>query len=351
MREFAKISPQVFWCSKSGRDIRALGVEALAVALYLLTSPGSNMIGLYYLPLVLASHEVGLAPDKTLEMLKALQGIGFCSYDESTEMVWVHDMVSSQVGAPRDGDKRLKGVQNQYEAAPQSFLLSEFYDKYRAMYSLPVRRGSNGASPSDAPSKGLGSKEKKKEKEKELMPVAGPLVCTLPLIRPTRWAAALAEVNDHYRKEHPRAAVRLDAEKGTGKKVVERFIAGFTPQDVCKGIDGNHLSPYHRGENDSKTKYHSLELIVRSDDKLQGFIELAEQHHAASEVAETPSIPSDVQGLFVAAGVGQLSSEQEAVLLARAPPPDALEVAIKEAMQDDEASFDGVMQRLEVACH
>lgn len=59
MRDFTKLSPK-FWISKSQKKIRDAGPEAMIVALYLLSSPHSNMLGFYYLPLPLIAYETGL---------------------------------------------------------------------------------------------------------------------------------------------------------------------------------------------------------------------------------------------------------------------------------------------------
>lgn len=51
MRDYAKISPK-FWIGETGREMRELGLPARALAFYLMTSPHSNMLGIYYLPIV-----------------------------------------------------------------------------------------------------------------------------------------------------------------------------------------------------------------------------------------------------------------------------------------------------------
>jgi hypothetical protein len=50
MRDYAKVAP-TFWNGETGKKIRELGRDAQVVALYLITCPSSNWIGLYYLPL------------------------------------------------------------------------------------------------------------------------------------------------------------------------------------------------------------------------------------------------------------------------------------------------------------
>jgi len=59
MRDYGKIAPS-FWIGKTGKAIKAGGQEAVVVAMYLMSSPHSNMIGLYYLPMMYLAHETGL---------------------------------------------------------------------------------------------------------------------------------------------------------------------------------------------------------------------------------------------------------------------------------------------------
>ena len=55
MRNYATISPQ-FWLGDTGRKLRKSGPESMVVALYMMTSPHSNMLGLYYLPVLYAAN-------------------------------------------------------------------------------------------------------------------------------------------------------------------------------------------------------------------------------------------------------------------------------------------------------
>ncbi len=49
MRDYGKVSPH-FWTGTTGKKLRQTH-EGLIVAMYLMTSPHANMLGLYYMPL------------------------------------------------------------------------------------------------------------------------------------------------------------------------------------------------------------------------------------------------------------------------------------------------------------
>ena len=59
MREYAKLAPTL-WTGETGKALRKKGPEALIVAVYLMSSPHSNMLGLYYQPVMYMAHETGL---------------------------------------------------------------------------------------------------------------------------------------------------------------------------------------------------------------------------------------------------------------------------------------------------
>ena len=112
MRNYATISPQ-FWLGDTGRKLRKSGPECMVVALYMMTSPHSNMLGLYYLPVLYIAHETGLDPEGASKGLQMACEAGFCSYDHDSEVVWVHEMAAWQVGESlKPGDNRCAGVRN-----------------------------------------------------------------------------------------------------------------------------------------------------------------------------------------------------------------------------------------------
>ena len=115
--------------------------QVQVLALYLLSAPGSNMIGLYYLPIPVILHESGLSAEATRRGLDALHEIKFAEYDATSEHVWVYDMARWQVlghrkiASPRD--KRVKGVRQQLQRlAKNPFTDPPFYERYSAALQL-----------------------------------------------------------------------------------------------------------------------------------------------------------------------------------------------------------------------
>lgn len=169
MRDYAKIGPKA-WQGATFKVLRKKGPKALVVGLYLMSAPTSNMLGLYSLPVLYMAHETGLGPEGASEGLLDCIEAGFCSYDEDSEMVWVHEMAKYQIAeALSSGDKRCKGIQKDYDALPDNPFLSSWFDRYAGAYHLTKRRGKPEGEPQEdkGHTKPLRSQEQEQEKEQE----------------------------------------------------------------------------------------------------------------------------------------------------------------------------------------
>ena len=67
---------------------------------------------------------------------------------------------------------------------------------------------------------------------------------------------------NHYQKYHPKAMRSVKKNSGIYKKIEGRLIEGYSVQELCNAIDGQHESPFHLGDNKSQTQYLQLELVV-----------------------------------------------------------------------------------------
>ncbi|WP_368655418.1 hypothetical protein ABRY94_11845 [Castellaniella ginsengisoli] len=182
MRDYGKVSPQ-FWIGETGKKMRKAGPEAQVVALYLMTCPHSNMIGLYYLPIMYIGHETGLGIEGASKGLERAIEAGFCSYDEASEVVWVHEMAKFQIGDHlSEGDKRCKGVQNEYDSVPENPYLERFFARYKGAFHMIKMRPTEhqSTSPIEAPSESLASQEQEQEQEQEHMNNTGVLFVASP---------------------------------------------------------------------------------------------------------------------------------------------------------------------------
>lgn len=161
MRDYAKVAP-TFWTGETGKAIRRRGPEGVICALYLMSSPASNMLGLYYQPILYMAHETGLGVERASEGLRVCIEEGLCSYDEASEFVWVHEMASFQIGKGlKAADNRCVGVQRDYDSLPDNPFLAAFFDRYCSDFHLSRRRGGEGAC------RPLRSQEQEQEQEED----------------------------------------------------------------------------------------------------------------------------------------------------------------------------------------
>lgn len=165
MRDYAKVLPQ-FWIGFTGRQIKALGKEVRLLALYLLTSPHASMIGIYYLPISLITHETDIPFEAASKGLRSLSEIGFCSYDEAMEYVWIHEMANYQIGGQlKQTDNRIKSINDIYQKLPNLSFLPKFFEKYKDQYGL--ENAHEKGTPFEGASKPLRSQEQEQEQEQE----------------------------------------------------------------------------------------------------------------------------------------------------------------------------------------
>lgn len=147
MRNYSIISP-AFWTGKTGKAIKAKGAETQMLALYLMSSPHSNMIGLYFLPKLYISYETGLSEEGASKGLQDLLSVGFCDYDDQAEVVWVYEMARFQIGEFLTAtDNRVKSVKKEFDNTPKCKFLIDFAQKYGEAFHLGKIK--------KAPSKGL----------------------------------------------------------------------------------------------------------------------------------------------------------------------------------------------------
>jgi hypothetical protein len=164
MRDYAKVAPS-FWTGRTGRALRG-NAEAQIVAMYLMTCPHANMIGVFTCPLIYIAHETGLPLEGASKGLQSLIEAGFCSYEADLELVWVHEMARFQIGdSLKPTDNRTAGVRNEYDRIPRSLIRQGFHARYRHVYHLLDEVFEEEKT--EAPSKPLVSQEQEQEIEQE----------------------------------------------------------------------------------------------------------------------------------------------------------------------------------------
>jgi hypothetical protein len=145
VRDHAIVSPR-FWTGETGKRLRK-HPDAQRLALYLITCPSSNMIGLYYLPIPTICHELNLPFKGASEGLRRVFEGGFAAYDEVSETIFVYEMARFQIGETLGfKDNRIKMVERQLETVRKSKFYNDFLKKYGSVYKLKNLTPFEGAS-------------------------------------------------------------------------------------------------------------------------------------------------------------------------------------------------------------
>jgi hypothetical protein len=139
-----------FWTGETGRALRG-DAPAQLVAAYVITSPHSNMLGFYYLPISYIANDTGIPIEGASKALQRIIDGGFCRYDEQAEVIWVTEMAKYQVGESLElKDKRVISIRREYASLPNNRFLQEFFDQYGKAFHLASARSfkapSHGAS-------------------------------------------------------------------------------------------------------------------------------------------------------------------------------------------------------------
>lgn len=245
MRDYAQISPR-FWTGDTGKQLRG-HVEAQLVAFYLMSAPGSHMIGMYPLELPTLCHHTGLTIEGARKGLARLSEVDFARFDEASEVVWVPEMAHFQIEPTMTrGDKRVKGVEKELENYRKSRFFNEFIEKYREDFCLQIEP--EPSHPTQGPSKPLRSQEQEQEQDQEQEQTTSAAGASAPraivvlpeepkpeaISKPT-WIA----YRDAYRERYGVEPVRNKTVNSKLKQFVERIGAEEAPSVAAFFVQHN----------------------------------------------------------------------------------------------------------------
>jgi len=168
LRDYGIVSWQ-FWTGSTGKQLRTLGRDEQVVAIYLMTCPSSNMIGMYYLPIVTMAHETGITPEGASKALRRVCATGFACYDEASEYVYVPEMARWQISEElKPSDKQVKGILNEVKRNAKCPYVKDFWHKYADAFCLgePPKEAAPTQpipSPPEAPSEPLRSQDQEQK--------------------------------------------------------------------------------------------------------------------------------------------------------------------------------------------
>jgi hypothetical protein len=118
--------------------------KANLVSAYLLTSPYSNRLGLYHIPIPMIAYDCSVPMEWVRDALDCISACDFAKYDELTSFVWVIKMAGYQNigreptkwGPMKPTDNNVISIRSQYLALRNNAFLGEFFDYYAEYFHL-----------------------------------------------------------------------------------------------------------------------------------------------------------------------------------------------------------------------
>jgi len=134
--------PTSFWPADMPSRIKGNG-SAIALACYLMSSPHSNMIGIYNLPIEYVRYDTGLGEQEIRQAFDLFHQAEFAFYDEAATTVYIPSFAATQVGSSLSPkDKRVFAIQGELQKARHAQFRSMFLARYGTAYHLsPIEGG------------------------------------------------------------------------------------------------------------------------------------------------------------------------------------------------------------------
>jgi len=285
MREYAKVYT-AFW---SDTTTRAMSEDARSLALYILTCPHGNLIGLFRLPDAYAADDLQWPIERVSKGFRELFEKGFCARDETSSwLVILKYLRWNQFENPNVA----KNAAKVFDLAPNSiakYLCARAILKYGTYLSESFRNSletvpETVSEPYRKPEPSQSLARAKPEPEPE--PEPNRSLSGSPPAPPDRAdvvvKADVRAVFDHWREvlKHPQA--KLDEKRI--KAIASALRLGYSVDQLRTAIDGCSRTPHNMGQNDRNTVYDDLGLILRDADHIDRFIRNASRSVATVAV-------------------------------------------------------------------
>lgn len=133
MRTEVRLKP-TFWTRGSGKRLRG-NSDAQVLAVYLMSSPHSTMVGIYYESLVTILHNTGLSDAAFRSALPLISEIA--QYDEEESLVYLPGGAEHQIGETlATSDRKRKSILSQLKSYGKHHFVRAWVERYYEQYSL-----------------------------------------------------------------------------------------------------------------------------------------------------------------------------------------------------------------------
>ena len=256
MRDYGKVQT-TFWTSA---DTSTMTDTGRMLALYLLTSPHSNILGCFHLPIGYVCEDLKWDAGRVSEGFAELSQKGFATHDLASKWVVLHAYLKwNPIENPNQGisaGRLFEQIPNRSTVKPLLAMALRDFSKH-----FPIAILDQFETVSKPLLKPFRNQEQEQEQEQD-QEQKKTLVEQKPL-------DAVRTIFEYWQRimNSPRSV--LDNKR---RAVITKALKGYSPADVCKAIRGCSKTPHNMGVNQAKTKYNALGLILRDADHIDRFI-------------------------------------------------------------------------------
>lgn len=253
MREYAKVYT-AFWTDTT---TRAMSEDARTLALYLLTCPHGNLIGLFRLSNAYAADDLKWSLERVSKGFEELFEKGFCARDSASDwLVILKYLRWNQFENPNVAKSAAKIFDVAPACEPKS-LCAQAILKYGAFLSEQFRNSLETVSttlpePSRNPEPSLAKPEPSQDPSSSA-DAPDPVAVIFE-----RWKEVM---------KHPKG--QLTPER---RKKIRTALKHYSLDECLTAITGCSVTPHNMGNNDSGERYDDIELILRDAKHIDRFI-------------------------------------------------------------------------------
>ena len=256
MRDYGKVQT-TFWTSE---DTSSMSDTGRMLALYLLTSPHSNILGCFHLPIGYVSEDLKWSPERVEKGFAELLEKGFATRDNASKWVVLHAYLKwNPIENPNQGiaaGRLFEQIPNRSTVKPLLAVALRTHSKHFPRQILEdfgtVRE------PLPQPFRNQEQEQELEQKQEQ----------ENPLVEQNQ-PDPVKTIFAYWQKVMNSPKSVLDDKR---RRLIAKALKGYSPADICKAIRGCSKTPHNMGQNDAQTKYNGLGLILRDADHIDRFI-------------------------------------------------------------------------------
>lgn len=300
MRDYGKVYT-AFWQSE---DMRSLSEDGRMLVLYLMTCPHGNMLGCFRLSDAYAGEDLQWEIERVRKGFDELFAKGFSYRCERSFWVFIRYYLKwNHFENPNVATKAFKlldslRIPNMHKGLLIN-ALREFGKHFDQNKLEPIESSIEPFdNPFDTSSKTIAVSIATTKPEPETK-TSVDLTADVPAKddKGEKKNAIIERIFAYWQEVMNSHRSSLDKDRRTA---IEKALKNYRPEDICDAIRGCAMTPHNMGENEQKTKYNAITLILRNADNIDRFINKARSNPNGKPIGEPQSEAEYLAGVQAA---------------------------------------------------